>query len=528
MKQPLLIFILLLIAVSTRAAAPTIPHRPATAAELAGQTDNRAYATAASLAGAGFITSNALTGELLIYTNFISGFVYTNSYGKAIKVSAPITTVSGSGAATMQLRVEGTLTNSISYPLGLGTFVDYLAIEVPTNALYAFSNFSAGTSTATPGYGQIVVPGSKAAPNLNAATLDGYDSTDFLLTNSAVFASQTSTGILLNLTSPLIIPTSLAVSGDARTNQLWVSATKGNDATALKGQPSLAWQTMWAAMTNTAPGDMLIVSPGSYNETIEVLSNRTVHLEKGALVGTLGTTNRTGDATNWVWMISGQGTITNLFCWSRNSLHAECWRVDGGLSFAYEGAHRVKVTDWCAPVTLGNIGTEPVGNYEVTANTGPASLANTLDFARLTIRTRLLTNGFSMNTTVAGKSTSTHLVSDYIAGSITAQSSTTQPCTNKLLISGPGRSLTWTNGQLLATTLNKAAMQIWVTVQNTDWMVIPGSNAVHTPTTGSGLLHLRLRNVYLDTPSVTNGGANYMITPNSLYYTNEPVSDWTR
>ncbi len=375
----------------------------------------------------------------------------------------------------------------------------------------------------------------------DSAAVQGHDHSNLLeeMTNAAtsvvadlpaIYATETATGMVLLLDLPAVIPTALIVTGDPFTNVLTVSASKGNNSTALKGTPSLPWLTIGSAMSSSSPGDEIRVLAGSYPEIVEILSNRNVRLEKDVFVGTLGTTNRTGDATNWNWTLSGRGTITNLYLWSRLPIVAACWKVDAVLSFAYEGPHSVTAEDTVAAIALGNTGSETPGRYKVTARSviSAAHVANTMSGARLEVVTTRQTNGFVVNTSVADKSVNCVLVSDYISGEIRPQNSTTQPTTNRLTIGPRSGRLTWTNGQVVVFSASKAGTQPWVTVQNTDWFVPSGSNAAHTLTVGSGQMHLRLRDVYLNTPQITNGAAYFEVEPSSVYVTNANLEGWAQ
>lgn len=100
----------------------------------------------------------------MFYTNWVSGVTNTNVYGGPIIVSGNIQKVitGVNGNASMELRVVGLITNtnslsSVTTSLG-ATNNDTLSITVPTNAVYVWSNTSAGAGDSTTvGYGQITV-----------------------------------------------------------------------------------------------------------------------------------------------------------------------------------------------------------------------------------------------------------------------------------------------------------------------------------------------------------------------------------
>ena len=103
----------------------------------------------------------------ILQTNFISGKVYNNSYGRAIVVSgkSSLAVAAVSGASDMSLRVDATpgnggWTNTVSMTTLVTsiamTYTNFIAIEVPTNANWTFTNLSSGAgNSATVVGGQI-------------------------------------------------------------------------------------------------------------------------------------------------------------------------------------------------------------------------------------------------------------------------------------------------------------------------------------------------------------------------------------
>ncbi len=475
------------------------------------------------------------TNNVLTVLTTLNGIALTNVNGTNVVGNITNSTTGNAATATLASTAAAAVTAATASDIDLNGGASNKVVSVISANTLAGTNFLNSPN----GAGGKIDGG--ALTNVNALQISGRAYTNLLddMTNAAasvvgdlpaIYATETATGMVLLVDLPIVIPTALVVTGDPLTNVLTVSASKGNNSTAIKGTPSLPWATIGSAMGSSSPGDEIRVLPGSYPETVEILSNRNVRLEKDVFVGTLGTTNRTGDATNWTWTLTGRGTITNLYLWSRVPIVAACWKVDSTLSFAYEGPHTVTVEDTVSAIALGNTGSETPGRYKVTARSIIAAghVANTMLLPRLEVVTTRQTNGFSVNTSVADRSLNCVLVSDYIMGNVTAQSSTTQPTTNRLTIGPRSGRLTWTNGQLVVFSASKAGTQPWTTVQNTDWLVPSGSNAVHTPTVGSGLIHVRLRDVYLNTPQVTNGGANYELEPSSVYVTNANVEGWAQ
>jgi hypothetical protein len=112
------------------------------------------------------IAGVAEADDLVINTNFLSGFVYTNSYGGVIGVSASVsfTTAAVAGMSQLSLRAIGSATNYASALSAItggltGTYTNgTLSIYVPANALFTFTNTSSGSGDSTaPVGGQILV-----------------------------------------------------------------------------------------------------------------------------------------------------------------------------------------------------------------------------------------------------------------------------------------------------------------------------------------------------------------------------------
>lgn len=86
-----------------------------------------------------------------IKTNFISGLIYTNYFNRSIDVSttAILTVTTVAGDATMEARAISSATNRYTIQTIVGTLGttngSYLAVKVPVNGTYTFTNTSAGS-----------------------------------------------------------------------------------------------------------------------------------------------------------------------------------------------------------------------------------------------------------------------------------------------------------------------------------------------------------------------------------------------
>lgn len=86
----------------------------------------------------------------LLQTNWVSGQLYTNTYGQPIEVSgnATLTVAAVAGNATMALRITGTQTNFSSMSTLVTSiamsYTNYLAIKVPAGGVFTWTNLSAG------------------------------------------------------------------------------------------------------------------------------------------------------------------------------------------------------------------------------------------------------------------------------------------------------------------------------------------------------------------------------------------------
>jgi len=101
----------------------------------------------------------------IVNTNFISGKLYTNSYGNPIQISAMVglTVAAVSGDASMSLQVPGSVTNVC----GMSTLITSIAMTytnaipttfVPSGSSYVFTNLSTGAgNSATVSGGQIII-----------------------------------------------------------------------------------------------------------------------------------------------------------------------------------------------------------------------------------------------------------------------------------------------------------------------------------------------------------------------------------
>lgn len=125
---------------------------------------NAANVTSGILPAARLISSQNVSVFTLVQTNFISGFIYTNFYGAPIEVSttAILTVTTVAGDATLEARAINSATNKFTIQTVVGTLGttngSYLAVKVPVNGTYTFTNTSAGSGdSATLQGGQIFV-----------------------------------------------------------------------------------------------------------------------------------------------------------------------------------------------------------------------------------------------------------------------------------------------------------------------------------------------------------------------------------
>lgn len=106
--------------------------------------------TATWVAQSGGGGGGGTNGMTVVNTNFISGQLYTNTYGYPIGVWSPVTVHAAaiSGNAYMELQVPGTTTNRF----GMTTFVTTIAMDYPASVIasvpvagtYTFTNTSSG------------------------------------------------------------------------------------------------------------------------------------------------------------------------------------------------------------------------------------------------------------------------------------------------------------------------------------------------------------------------------------------------
>jgi hypothetical protein len=126
---------------------------------------------AGQVSATNFSGSGSGIQSVIIQTNFIDGQKYTNNYGVNITVSAPTSwTMTGvSGVVNESLCVQASpLVGGITNTCAMNTLVTSLATTstnsplsafVPTNAIYWFTNLSAGTGdSASVKGGQIKYP----------------------------------------------------------------------------------------------------------------------------------------------------------------------------------------------------------------------------------------------------------------------------------------------------------------------------------------------------------------------------------
>ena len=109
------------------------------------------------------VVSQVSLGQI-IGTNFISGQMYTNDYGRNIEVlaNAVLTEAAVAGASALELRVVGYATNSTSALTAIsglvGSVTNLISGFIPTNAPFTFTNVSSGAgNSATVTGGQIII-----------------------------------------------------------------------------------------------------------------------------------------------------------------------------------------------------------------------------------------------------------------------------------------------------------------------------------------------------------------------------------
>lgn len=108
-------------------------------------------------------SGSGTNGVTLINTNFISGNLYTNTYGYPIFVLSPvaITEAAVVGNSTIQLQVPGATTNQLSASTLItsiaGSITNIVAASVASGGTYVFTNLStgAGNGSSIPNGGQI-------------------------------------------------------------------------------------------------------------------------------------------------------------------------------------------------------------------------------------------------------------------------------------------------------------------------------------------------------------------------------------
>lgn len=100
----------------------------------------------------------------IVNTNFVSGTIYSNFYNTPIEVScsAALTVAGVTGVSVLEARAIGTQTNIsamiTSAAVITGTDTNYLAVKVPINGTYTFTNTSSGAGNSSkPVGGQIFV-----------------------------------------------------------------------------------------------------------------------------------------------------------------------------------------------------------------------------------------------------------------------------------------------------------------------------------------------------------------------------------
>lgn len=100
----------------------------------------------------------------LVQTNFISGMIYSNFYGAPIEVScnAVLTEAGVTGVSVLEARAIGTQTNYSAQltaaTIIAGSITNHLAVKVPVNGTYTFTNTSTGAGNSSkPVGGQILV-----------------------------------------------------------------------------------------------------------------------------------------------------------------------------------------------------------------------------------------------------------------------------------------------------------------------------------------------------------------------------------
>lgn len=116
-----------------------------------------------TLVGTNYIPNLVRVGtnvsNLLVPTNFISGWVYSNTYGNTIEVSANVCqTLQGTSVSGIELRVPGWRTNYATTATDAsGPMTNYIAIKVPVGFSYTFTNVSTGAGGATLRNGEVYV-----------------------------------------------------------------------------------------------------------------------------------------------------------------------------------------------------------------------------------------------------------------------------------------------------------------------------------------------------------------------------------
>lgn len=104
----------------------------------------------------------ASSSPQLVQTNFISGQLYTNSYGDIITVSASavLTEAAAAGLSVLALEIPGVVTNPVAQPTAVstlaGSVTNMIYGMVPAGGTYSFTNKSSGAgNSATVTGGQI-------------------------------------------------------------------------------------------------------------------------------------------------------------------------------------------------------------------------------------------------------------------------------------------------------------------------------------------------------------------------------------